>query len=192
MRSLIWQRLFLPHLPSLPKLLKDLRESDPQSGQRVSGTLLAALLASIALDVPTDASELASERHLQPALHATIFNFGQKVLFGLTRHDWTLMSLELVAACRPLALMSTQQAAAQCLNGRLYPALIKSLAQRLDIDSAPTRLRACIESGSDGDVSVLIYNTLRWAGCLMHGVYEDLGVERSGPDLRLSLLSMPG
>lgn len=180
----MWQRLYLPHIPSLPKLIKDLKQPEPRTGQRVSATVLASLLASIALDVPSNPQELASVRHLQPALHATIFNFGQKMLFGLARHDYTLMALELIAACRPLALMSTQQAIAQALNGRLYPGLIKSVAQRLDVDSAPARLRASLDSGSDADLSGLVYNSLRWARCLIHDVYEDLGVERPSLSLR--------
>lgn len=177
----------MPHLPSLVKLHREVKQVDPNTSLGTSTVLLLALLCSIALDVPTDAPELTSERHLQAPLRTIIFHFGQKMMFSLARHDYTLACLELIMAYRPLALMSSQQAAAQCLNGPLLPNLIKSAAQRLGIEFAPTKLRACLQSGGQtNDIKGLVLNTLRWTRCLMRDLYEDLGVDQSNPSLRPS------
>lgn len=177
----------MPHLPKLAKLHREVKQVDPNTSLGTATVLLLALLCSIALDVPTDAAELTSERHLQVPLRTIIFHFGQKLMFSLARHDYTLACLELIMAYRPLALMSSQQAAAQCLNGPLLPNMTKVAAQRIGVDYAPTRLRVCLQSGSQTtDIRGLVFDTLRWTRCLMRDLYEDLGVDRSNPMARPS------
>ena len=176
----------MPHLPSLTKLHREVKHVDPNTGLGTSTILLLALLCSIALDVPTDAPEVTNERHLQSPLRTIIFQFGQRMMFSLVRHDYTLACLELIIAYRPLALMSSRQASAQCLNGPLLPNLTKMAAQRLGTDYAPTKLRASLQSTSSSDIKNLCFDTIRWTRCLMRDLYEDLGVDRSMPSLRPS------
>lgn len=162
-----------------------MRQVDPNTGLGTATVLLFALLCSIALDVPTDSTELTSERHLQTPLRTIIFHFGQRLMFSLARHDYTLACLEVIMAYRPLALMSSQQSAAQCLNGPLLPSLTKLAAQRLGIDFAPSKLRTCLQSRSHTvDIKALVCDTLRWTRCLMRDLYEDLGVDRLNPSVR--------
>lgn len=108
-------------------------------------------------------------------------------MFSLARHDYTLACLEIIMAYRPLALMSSQHATAQCLNGPLLPSMTKLVAQRLGIDYAPVKLRACLQSGAQTtDIRSLVLDSLRWTRCLMRDLYDDLGVDRSITSVRPS------
>ena len=162
----------MPWLPHLVDLYRELREANVACGSNLSTTLLLSLMASIALDVPSE--KLATHRHLQRDLRGHIYYSGQKVLFTLPRHEYTLTALELVHGHRPLALIDSQQAAAHTLSGNLYGTIINALHQRLGLDSAPSKLRVCLDNNQKEEIPQLTLATLRWCASLMYRVRLDL------------------
>ena len=162
----------MPYLPSLVALHQEVNDLDTKIGPGLSATLLLALLCSIALDLPSEA--LSCHQHLQSRLRSIIYHVGQKVLFSLPRHEYTLTAFELVNGYRPLALINSQQAATHTLNGNLYSTLAKSIAQQLGFDGAAAKLRKCLKANGGGHIPQLVADSLRWCSCLMNEIGHDL------------------
>ena len=181
----------MPWLPNLLTLYDEVCHSDPESGTSLSATLLLALLMSIALDVPS--SRIASEkREIQHDLRCIIYHTGQKVLFSLPRHQYTLDSLELVHGYRPLSLIHSQEAAAHTLSGKLYHTLANAIAYQLGLNSAAAKLRLCLNGSSNDSIQTAVLDTLRWckADLMFHltlDVEEPEGTRADGDQLENDL-----
>lgn len=171
-RRLVWHKFFMPWVPRLSSLFKDVTYQDGRRPGSLSTGLVLALLASIALDIPSDS--IAQYRDIQKDLQCHIYHAGQKVLFTLPRHEHTLLALELVHGHRPLALIESQQAAAHTLSGNLYGTLINSVHQRLGMDGAPSRLRKCLDGLISDNIAQLVVNTLRVSASLLFRFGLDL------------------
>ncbi|KAK5163725.1 uncharacterized protein LTR77_010398 [Saxophila tyrrhenica] len=169
---LLWHKLYMPWLPSLRTLWDEIAAARPSSTSHLSASTLLALLATIALDVPSE--RLAQYRNLRLDLQCIVYHLGQKLLFMLPRDEYTLIVLELVMNHRPLALVDSQEAAAHTLSGNLFGTLISAMQQRLGFDAAPKKLRGCLASGQPANVEVLVLNTLRWCASTMRRMSQDL------------------
>lgn len=145
--------------------------SDPEGGS--STLFLTALLASIALDTPSDRITEA-HRQLRGDLQSIVYHAGQNVLFTLPKHVNTITALVLVHGYRPLALINSQQAAAHTLSGKLYPTLINAVQRELGFNSASSKLRDCLDGKREGDIPHLIIDTIQWCSTLSFKLSHDL------------------
>jgi len=162
----------MPWLPSLSKLWSEISVAHPGSTNHLSASTLTALLATIALDVPSE--QLAPYRKARLDLECIVYHLGQKLLFRLPRDEYTLVVFELVMNYRPLALIDSQEAAAHTLSGNLFGTLIHTMQQRLGLDTAPRRLRACLVSAQRSEVEDLVLRILRWCATTMWRISLDL------------------
>ena len=92
--SLLWHRLYMPWLPPLQVLWDESLTALPGSSNHLSASTLLALLATIALDTPSE--QLAPYRDLRLDLQCVVYHLGQKLLFALPRDEYALIVLELV------------------------------------------------------------------------------------------------
>jgi hypothetical protein len=173
----------MPWLPRLPELWENVISTDPGSQRFLSGTVLLALMASIAMDTPS--SDLAQYRYLQPELDCIVHVRGQELIFIMPRDDYFLTMLELTHNHRPLLCIGGQQAAAHSLSGNLYATLGHFMSQRLGLDMASDRLSAYLQLEQNLDVShveCLVLDILRWCATMLWRIeldLEEVAVNRS-------------
>ncbi|KAK3704703.1 hypothetical protein LTR37_013677 [Vermiconidia calcicola] len=159
---LVWHRLYYPNIPSLSVLREHLKSLERGQAGRTSTVFLLTLLYDLALDVPS--LPLASLKKIQPAVRAFLYHSGQQVLFSLSRDRYTVLALILAAQYRPLALTSSQAAAAPALKAVPYALLAKQIATELGYDTAGPRLSQALH-GFDTDkegLAALMHDCINW------------------------------
>lgn len=130
--------------------------------ERTSGLYLLTLLCDIALDIPS--TRLASVRHLQPAVKAMTYHYGQQLLFTLSQNAYTVLALSLTAEYRPLALTSSQTASGHALKAIPYVIMGKYVASELGYQRAGSRLtRALNDFDVDqSEITTLMHECVHW------------------------------
>ena len=123
---------------------------------------LLTLLYELALDTPS--AELSAYQHLQPVVRASLFHYGQQMLFSLPRCKNTVLALIITAEYRPLALTSSQEAGASTIKAVPYTILGKFIAQELGYSTMGARLMESLESpgATIDELTILTRNCIQW------------------------------
>ena len=159
MVSLAWHRYYIPWLPSLVSINDEASRPNPEGGQ--STLFLTALLALIALDIPSDRIS-SDDRQLRSDLQSIVYFVGQSVLFTLPKHVNTVTALILIHGYKPLSLIHSQSAAANTLSGKLYPTLISSVQRQLGFHNASMRLKECLDGQLQDNIPQLVMQSIQW------------------------------
>ena len=132
--------------------------------EQPAAIFLLTLLYDLALDVPS--TRLASYKQSQPAVRALLYHSGQQLIFSLARCRYTVLALALTFQYRPLALTSSQGAAAHALKAVPHIVMAKYVASDLGYSNAAARLKEALQdsSTSESDIKNLIYECLHWIG----------------------------
>lgn len=163
--------MYIPWLPHLTSLYEKAKQTDSDGG--TATLFLTALLASIALDTPSERLTQA-HRQLRADLQNIVYHAGQNVLFTLPKHVDTVNALVLIHGYRPLSLIHSRQAAAHTLSGKLYPTLIDAVQRQLSFNRAPAKLRQVLDGLRDDDPTELATQSLQWCSTLSFKMSRDL------------------
>jgi len=161
----------MPWLPNLIALYDAAILPHPEGES--STLLLTALLACIALDMPSLGSE-PGRKDLRNRLQSIAYHAGQTTLFTLPRHRNTINALTLVHGYRPLALMNTLPAAAHTLSGKLYPTLIDAVQKELRLDQSSERLQDWFSGNDTGSGVQLMMDTIQRCSTLSFKISQDM------------------
>ena len=141
--SLTWHRFYLPLTPTLVSLRASLLAAT--APVPLAAATLFALLALLALETPSDC--LRKDLQLRAYLCSALSHYGEELLLTLPVHRHTLATLLLLYNYKICALATSQRAARLAIKSGLYVTLAQSIAQKLGLEDAATRLGRCCAAG---------------------------------------------
>ncbi|GAB1196503.1 hypothetical protein APSETT444_005774 [Aspergillus pseudonomiae] len=131
---LVWQRLFVLGMPSLPHLRERLLSTDPKTNNVATKLLFAVFCLT-----GCESSEEVCRRNgfLKDSLQQAVSSYGQEFIFSPPTHIDSIVLCRFLSTFKPTALATSKRVAPQSFKAELYITLAYRIAERLRLLPEP-------------------------------------------------------